>query len=265
MPPAACSLLFHGRSLGYPETALIHPACLPWQQHTSLEKKLESEHKCGWKGRPKSLIWQPRGNRALSHHRLDALQGARPPLLIALYFGLLWFFGLFLLCLSGFRGMFGVFVVGWLLACFLQSFVFIFVTIWWKCSCCGERWFWPHVSSRHNECSKAVLVGEGITGAAGAGPTQASLGWGWRWPLFGFFDLKQDLISENKMENMGSASLFTRTVREEQRKGNRSRGPKPKIIDGTEGWQEGLRSRNWTGSIGWQPGKRKRQSYPKKH
>lgn len=98
----------------------------------------------------------------------------------------------------------------------------MFVTIWWKCSCCGKR-FWPHVPPRHNECSKAMLMGEGIAGAAGAGPTQASLGWGWRWPLFGLFDLEQDLKSENKMEKVGSASSFTNTVKEEHRKETEAR------------------------------------------
>lgn len=43
MPPAVCSLLFQGGPLGYQTASLIHPARLSWQQHTSLEKKLNSE------------------------------------------------------------------------------------------------------------------------------------------------------------------------------------------------------------------------------
>lgn len=46
-PPTACSLLFQGGLLGYHTTALIHPACLPQEQHRSLEEKLEPEHACG--------------------------------------------------------------------------------------------------------------------------------------------------------------------------------------------------------------------------
>lgn len=75
-------------------------------------------------------------------------------------------------------------------------------------------------------------MSEGIAGAAGAGPAQASLGRGWRGPLFCFFDLQQDLEIRKKVEKVESASLLTSTVEEEQRKGKKSKDPKAKMRKG---------------------------------
>lgn len=126
--------------------------------------------------------------RVLGNHWLGALQAAQPPLLTALYFGLL--------CesLRGKNGGKGSFFFSlFFFSPPLQSFVFIFVTVGWKCSRCGKRWFWPHVPPGHDEGSEAMLVREGVAGAARAGPAQAPLGGGRRGPLLGFLDLQQDL------------------------------------------------------------------------
>lgn len=168
--------------------APAHPVCLPQQQHTSLEKKLESENVRGWKESPKSLIWQPRGQSS-GQPLAWCLAGstASSPDSPLLWFALLIFKGKKWGEGSFFFSLFFFFSPP------LQSFVFIFVTVGWKCSRCGKRWFWPHVPPGHDEGSEAVLVREGVAGAARAGPAQASLGRGRRGPLLGFLDLQQDL------------------------------------------------------------------------
>lgn len=97
---------------------------------------------------------------------------------------------------------------------------------------------------------------EGIARAAGAGPAQASLGRGWRRTLFSFFDLQQDLEIRNKVEKVESASSFTSTMEEEERKGNKSRDPRTKtrkehllfysIVKGVNG---SITCRSWEGMI----------------
>lgn len=180
--------LVSGRPSGIPYNCMLQltPPHLPQQRHTSLEKKLESESVRGWKESPESLIWQPGGQSSgqpLAQCLASSINSSPDSPL--LWFALLIFKG---------NGRWVHFSFFFCVCLFLlQSFVFILVTIWWKCSCCGKRWFWPHVSPRHDECSEAVLVREGIARAAGTGPAQASLGWGWRRTLFSFFDLHQDL------------------------------------------------------------------------